>query len=325
MGININHDQWLEIKAKREKAFNTHPPTDDEREGELSVLAFLTDDYLKDAGDFNDDIDTDNGFKISFKEFKDDRTLFSIVVSSVELPMRDLKEKFYGKVVEYAKSDLPWNVSDFNLLHGGKTMDEELDLWHYVTSQELDNGEMSLVVVLKLKGGGKTTVMKEGKKEKMEKKAREYFQKLNDMSKSICADVSQITEVQRVQAKLNDFIQKVHSSGGQPALIGLLQTFYKQDPLGYDEALDYLKGSKTNSVEVKLRNVALKMMSAEKLEDMTDAIETMNESVKTAVVMGYNHAVASSSRFGLTELVNLMVLLKTMSSTNAVPSDAHMG
>ena len=159
----------------------------------------------------------------------------------------------------------------------------------------------------------------------MEKKAQEYFQKSNEMSKSIVPDVTQIAEVQRVQAKLNDFIQKVQSLGGQPALMDLLQTFYNQDPLGYDEALDYLKTSKTNSVEVKLRNVALKMLLAEKLEDITDAIETMNESVKTAFVMGFDNAVATSSRFGVTEFVNLMALLKNMSSTNAVPSDAHMG
>ena len=77
MGINVNHHEWLEIKAKREKAFKTNPPYwwwTGGRVVQLSVLDFIPEFYLKDAGCFNDDIDTDNGITVFFKEFKDDRT-----------------------------------------------------------------------------------------------------------------------------------------------------------------------------------------------------------------------------------------------------------
>ena len=286
---------------------------------------FLAEDYLKDAGCFNDYTDTDNGITVFFKEFKDDRILFSIGVPSSDLLVKDIMELFYDKVVEHAKSNLPWNVSNFQLRCGGKVMDEEKTLGDYMTKDEIDSGKVYAIVELKLKGGGKNAVKKEGKKEKMVSKAQEYFQKLNEMSQSIPADVSQITEVQRIQERLNTFIQKVHTSGGHPALIDLVQNFLKQKPEDYDEVMNYLKTSKTGVVEVKLRNVALKMLQAQKLEDMTDALETMTDSVKTAVVMGFDHAVATSSRFGLTEFVNLMELVKNMSITDAVPSVAHMG
>ena len=297
--------------------------SDDEQQGEMSVLDFLAEDYLKDAGCFSDDID--NGIQVFFKEFKDDRTLLSINVPSSDLHVNDIKELFYDKVVEYAKSDLPWNVSNFQLRCGGNIMDEEKTLGDYMTKDEIDSGKVYAIVELKLKGGGKSAVKKEGKKEKMVRKAQEYFQTLNEMSQSIPADVFQIAEVQCIQERLNTFIQKVHTSGGHPALIDLIQNFLKQKPEEYDEVMHYLKTSKTGVVEVKLRNVALKMLQAQKLEDMTDALETMTDGVKTAVVMGFDQAVATSSRFGLTEFVNLMELVKNMSITDAVPSVAHMG
>ena len=172
MGINFNHDQWLEIKAKREKAFKTEPATDDEQEGELSVLDFVTDDYLKDASCFTGDIGADKGIKISFKEFKDDRDLFSIIVPSSDLPVNDLKELFYDKVVEYAKSDPLWNVSNFHMLHGGNTMEEKLNLWHYMTIDELDNAEVSLVVALKLKGVPKPRSRRKARRRRWRKRRR---------------------------------------------------------------------------------------------------------------------------------------------------------
>eukprot|EP00438_Fugacium_kawagutii_P017938 Skav236598 [mRNA] locus=scaffold3534:70462:71967:+ [translate_table: standard] len=304
-GICVNADQWMDIKAKRERCLGLGTQveakemteseksdseetdgekTDDEQTDTMAWLLGMTPEhfkfYVQDGSDF-----FANPKEIAvFSGKGSGRHLFNITIDLSVTTVETAKEEVMRHIDFFAKDSNHATIAidDFALSDGHNLLKN---------TNVVSSGVCALYMVVRLRGGA----LGVKRLEKTKAKVAETSKAFQASSGKVGVDLKAVPLVQKIEKVLDDFSKSIANVGGQKALTKQMKVLCQTSPDVAREILTYLTTSQSGSAEVKMRSFAEKFLGCDGIAQKIEELNAVSESVKLAVIGAFHQSIVENA------------------------------
>ena len=237
------------------------------------------------------------------------------------------KTKLTTFMGEVAKTVGVKSKKDIRLFMDENMVTELHQLNHHIKNIGITDGMTLHASIRGLLGGAvrakaKAVQTKQAKQNKAMTKSTEKMHLLTEMKQATPDTVKELPVVADALGKVEGFVGSLGTMTASQAFASHAAWLRARNPIAFAEVVQYLKTSGSNNPSTKLSYIAPKMFDVQPLVDFYDQFEAVASAPKTALMAGFEKAIAENPSFTMSSLIGIFEATEAVAGASSASAVA---